>query len=259
MSPQPRWYEHVPTATGVVACDGDQHRLVWQRGKVKLADHDLGGERAMLVLGGEPCACLRALRLWGDQFGMPPEVFGRMQSWLGPEAALAPAELHLPRTLGMLLSWERAWKAQGYFTKQGKLIERELTGIAVPVLRAHVNAARDEHRCRSVRPVELTVVPAGRPLRLEGRMDRISATVQATLSTDWAVDVWARGIAVVDRAFVLAVTGEAAGGGAEVLAARWIAEGSGARPVIGPALLAPDPEGGWSISWAPSEGGPAGG
>ena len=51
MPPADRWYQHVPAATAVIPCEGEQHRVTWRWGKFKLDDHDLGSERAMLVLG----------------------------------------------------------------------------------------------------------------------------------------------------------------------------------------------------------------
>ena len=83
MAPPHRWYQHVPAATAVITCEGESHRLTWRWGKVKLDDHDLGSERAMLVLGGEPCPCLRALGLWANLFDMRPDQLGQMRQHAG--------------------------------------------------------------------------------------------------------------------------------------------------------------------------------
>lgn len=263
MSPQPHWAEHVPPATGTIPCGGEEHRLTWARGKLKLEDHELGNERAMLVLGGEPCACLRALRLWADQFGMPPEVFGQMQSWIGDDGALAPAEFHVHRLLGMLLNWERAWKAGRYLTKHGKLIERELRPLALPVLKAHLNAAKTAFGSRVIRAATVEVVPAGRRQELRGQMDRISVRAEATLSTDWVLDVWARGMATIDDTFVLGVLGVLGShdpgepsqpASLEVAAVRWVADGGTATPAPGVARLDPDGDGGWALTWLQEPG-----
>jgi hypothetical protein len=202
-----RWYQHVPPATALVPCEGAQHRLTWRWGKLKLEDHDLGSERAMLVLGGEPCACLRALRLWGAQFGMAPEQFTQMQRWLGADAALAPKEFEVPRQVGMALSWERSWKSAVYLDKHGKLIERQLRDLALPAVRSHLIAEKQRFGARTVRRIELHAVPAGRPLALHGQMDSVAVSATVTLSSDWLVHVWSRGMGVVDGAFVLEVLG----------------------------------------------------
>ena len=249
MSGPDRWYHHVPPATGVIPCDGAQHRVTWRWGKVKLEDHDLGSERAMLVLGGEPAACLRALGLWGSQFGMPPDHFARMDKWLGADAALAPKELALPREVGMTLSWERSWKLSAYRDKHGKVLERQLRDRALPLLRAHLTQAKQEFGCRIVRSVELRHVPAGRePPSLFGTMDSVSVSARVTLSSDWIVRVWARGLGAVDGAFVLDVTGPGSEpGSAAVQAVRWARTRAG---VAEPARVAADAvpsEGGWRL------------
>jgi hypothetical protein len=247
-----RWYQHVAPATALVPCEGEQHRLTWRWGKLKLEDHDLGAERAMLVLGGEPCACLRALRLWGDQFGMAPEQFAQMHRWLGADAALAPKEFELQRQVGMALSWERSWKQSVYFDKHGKLIERQLRELALPVVRAHLTIEKQRFGARTVRRIELRVVPAGRPLALHGQMDSVAVSASVTLSTDWLVHVWSRGMGVVDGAFVLDVLGPGREpGGTRVRAVRWRPherEPGVAEPSVVTAEAVPAASGGWRLA-----------
>jgi hypothetical protein len=223
MAAKDRWYQHVPPATAVVPCEGEEHHVTWRWGKLKLEDHDLGAERAMLTLGGEPAPCLRALQLWADQFGMRPEQFAQLRGRAGADAVLLPKELDVPREVGMTISLERAWKASRYFDQQGILIERRLKELVLPALRAHLNAEKQRIGSRIIRGAALRHVPAGQPLGMEGRMDSVSVSATVTVSSAWVVDVWARGIAVVDGAFVLAVLGPAAGGGgaAKVKAVRW--------------------------------------
>lgn len=249
MTAPDRWYHHIPPATGVIPCEGSQHRVTWRWGKFKVEDHDLGSERAMLVLGGEPCACLRALGLWGSQFAMPPDHFARMDRWLGADAALAPKELAVPREVGMTLSWERSWKRALYRDKHGKLLERQLRDRALPVLRAHLTEAKQAFGCRVVRTVELRHVPAGHaPPTLSGRMDSVSVSARVTLSSNWIVRVWSRGLGVVDGAFVLDVTGRGSQpGSATVQAVRWIpVQGGAAEPRAVAAEAVPTGEG-WRL------------
>jgi hypothetical protein len=240
----PRWYDHVEAATGLVPCEGQQHRLTWRRGKLKLEDHDLSGERALLVLGGQPCPCLQALRLWEDQFGLPPEQFEQLHSWLGAAAAaLAPRELDRPRDLSMILSWERSWRKHAYMSKHGKIIERAVRERALPALKAHLQAEKQRIGTRVIRSADVKVVPAGRPLNLTGTMDRVSGSAEALLSSTWVLDVWARGIAVVDGAFVLEVVGDE-----QVTAVRWHpGPGGVATPQPAPARLRPG-DGGWHLA-----------
>jgi hypothetical protein len=247
MAAPDRWYQHVPPVTALIPCQGAEHRITWRWGKLKLEDHDLGSERAMLVLGGQPCACLRALDLWGSQFGMPPEHFAQMERWLGAEAALAPKELALPREVGVALSWERSWRRTVWRDKHGKLLERQVKDKAVPFIRAHLTAEKQRFGSRVVRGVELRHVAAGQaPATINGRMDSISVSASVTLSSDWIVHVWARGLAVVDGAFILEVLGPGSRTGTtRVRAVRWREQKPG---VAEPEAVATDVErvdGGW--------------
>ena len=248
MAPSHRWYQHVPAATAIIPCEGEQHRVTWRWGKVKLEDHDLGSERAMLVLGGEACACLRALGLWESQFTMPPEHYLRMDRWLGEDASLAPAEFARAREAGMTLSWERAWKRNLYMDKHGPLLERQLKEKAVPAIRAHLSREKQRFGTRSIRGVELRHVRAGQMVGLRGRMDSVSVSVHAALSSDWIVHVWSAGLAAVDGAFVLGVTGQGSRPGAlAVQAVRWRQTQPGvAEAVTAPAEAVPF-QGGWRI------------
>lgn len=201
------WYQHVPPVSAVIPCEGDEHRVTWRWGKFKVEDHDLGSERAMLVLGGEPCECLQALQLWGDQFGMRPEQFEEMRRRVGAWAVLLPKALDAPREVGMVLSLERAWRKSRYLDMQGRLLEKQVRDKAMPALRAHLTAAKHEFGARSIRGVQVKHVAAGQPVRIEGRMDSVSASATVSLSSDWIVHVWGRGIAVVDGALVVEAEG----------------------------------------------------
>ncbi|MGH9278339.1 MAG: hypothetical protein ACRD12_09590 [Acidimicrobiales bacterium] len=217
-----RWYQHVPAVTAVVPCEGEEHHVTWRWGKYKLDDHDIGSERAMLTLGGDPPACVRALGLWANLFGMNPEYYGEMRRRMGAEAVLLPKEFDVPREVGMALSVERAWKKSLYFDRQGQLLERQLKDLATPVVRAHLNAEKQRIGSRVIRGVKINLVPAGRALSIRGRMDSVSVTADVTLSSAWVVHVWARGIGVVDGALVMTVQGPGSTPGAvAVKAARW--------------------------------------
>jgi hypothetical protein len=247
--PPDRWYQHVPAASATVPCEGQHHTVTWRWGKFKLEDHDLGAERAMLVLGGEPCACLRALRLWGDQFGMAPEQFVQMHRWLGADAPLAPKEFEVPRQVGIALSWERSWKQSVYLDKHGKLIERQLRELALPVVRAHLTAEKQRFGSRMVRRVELQMVAAGQPVGMHGQMDSVSVSATVTLSSDWIVHVWSRGMGVVDGAFVLEVLGRgAAPRSTSVRAVRWRAR-QGHPGVAEPEVVTADVVGDAATGW----------
>lgn len=245
-----RWYQHVPAATARIPCEGEEHRLTWRWGKLKLEDHDLGSERAMLVLGGEPGACLRALSLWERQFVMPAEHFLQMQRWLGADAALAPMEFEVPREAGVALAWERAWKRGLYMDQHGPLLERLLKDKVVPALRAHLADEKQRFGTRSIRTVEVRHVPAGRPVGLRGRMDSVSVSVSAVLTSDWVVRVWAAGLASVPGAFVLESAGhESRPGALAVRAVRWKPQQPGVEEAVTETADAVPTGDGWRLEW----------
>jgi len=230
-------------------CEGEQHRVSWQRGKFVLHDHDLSSERAMLVLGGEPSPCLKALRMWRDQFGMPPEIFLQMHTWLGEAAALAPREMDLPRQLGMTLSWARSWRHWRYLDKHGRLLQDRGVELALPLFREHLLIERQRFGSRVISSAKVQIVPDTDVVGVTGRMDRVRVAAEVTLHPSWLVDVWPRGFAVVDGAFVTDVVTDARERPL-VRAARWDDREVGMRkPVVVPARLERDAEGEWGLTW----------
>ena len=202
---RPRWYHHVGAVSATVPCEGEQHRVTWRRGKFVIEDHDLSAERAMLVLGGEPCACLHALRLWRDQFGMPPELFSRMHTWMGDDAVLAPREMALPRELGMTLSWARDWRRASYLDKHGRLLQEQAKERALAPFRQHLTIEKQRFGSRVISGARVEIVPDHEPATVTGRMDKVALRATATLHPWWLVEVWPLGIAVVDGAFVVEI------------------------------------------------------
>ena len=246
---RPRWYHHIPPVTGLVPCEGEHHRVTWQRGKLVLENHDLGAERALLVLGSQPSACLRALRLWRDQFGLPPEQFARMQSWLGANAVLAPDELALPRLLGMTLSWDRAWRRSSHLEKHGRLIEEQLRERAMVPFRQHLTAEKQSFGCRMISSAQVQVVPSIDAAGVTGRMTKVSVTAVARLHASWLVEVWPRDLAVVDGAFVVEIDEDSLDE-PRVRAARWEDQPDGTRaPVLAAARARRGPDGRWGLRW----------
>jgi hypothetical protein len=59
-----RWYEGLADVTAELPCGGQPHRIVWRRGKLVLADHDLLAERTLMALGSEPPLCVEVLDAW---------------------------------------------------------------------------------------------------------------------------------------------------------------------------------------------------
>ncbi len=56
-----------PRAETTIACSGAEHRLRWEHGELHALDHgDPDAERALVALGGEPCACVELLDAWAQ-------------------------------------------------------------------------------------------------------------------------------------------------------------------------------------------------
>ena len=235
----------------MVSCSGEQHRVTWRRGKVVLEDHDLGAEEAMLAFGGRPCACLEVLHRWRDMrsWAMSVGLFQQMQARLGPANLPVPQELLPVQELTLLLTWERSWRRWGRSSDYERLVGEELRKRALGPLREHLAVWRQRAGARLVSPPQVRVLRPGQRPRLLGSIDRVRATATAVLGVPWVLRVWARGIAVVDDAFVLEVTEEpeetyGETSGARVLAARWQAQPSGVwAPVAGPARVRGQGEG----------------
>jgi len=242
----------VDAVSATVPCEGEDHRVTWRRGKFVLEDHDLSAERAMLVLGGEPCACLHAMRLWRDQFRMPPELFSRMHTWMGDDAVLAPREMALPRELGMTLSWARDWRRASYIDKHGPLLQEQAKERALAPFRQHLTFEKQRFGSRVMSGAKVEIVPDHEPTTVTGRMDKVAVRAVATLHPRWLVDVWPLGIGVVDGAFVLEMV-EHDWLRPLVRAVRWEDRpGTTRAPVVALARLEAETEadGGWHLTWA---------
>ena len=247
---RPRWYDHLPEVAATVDCEGSQHRVGWRRGKLVLEAHDLAAERTMEVLGGEPCVCMRVLRLWREQFGMPPELFSRLEAWLGPEAYLAPPEFAVVRRLAMVQGWERQWRRTLHQSrKHEQLLAAELKTRATPPFRQHLTAWKERAGARVVGAAVVKLVRTDHAPAIEGRLDAVSVRATASLPPQWMTDVLVKGVAVVGDAFVLAVTGAPSRRELRVRAVRWEPGAGGVRsPVDAPATLSYRGTS-WQLAW----------
>lgn len=252
MARKGRWYDAIPEASATVDCGGAPHRVTWRRGKLVLEAHDLTSERTMLVFGGELCQCMRVLEMWIEQFRMPPDLFLSMPNWIGENAFLVPEELALPRRLAMVLSWERAWRFESWLdSKQATLLAAELKDKALAPLRQHANAWKATTGARVVAGCQVTMVPSKQTPTVTGSTDRVALRATAQLNPRWVVDVWPKGIAVVDDAFVVEIEEQVAVDDLRVTAVRWELTGAGTwAPVAAPARLQKAaPEGSWRLEW----------
>lgn len=253
MARKPRWYDPLPEASTAVKCGGEQHRVTWHRGKLVLENHDLTAERTMLVFGGELCECMRVLEMWVEQFRMPPDLFVQLRSWLGPNADLAPLEFDLHRRLGMIMSWDRAWRATFHFrVKQAQMLDIELKDKALAQLRQHLNAWKPTTGARVVSGCQVVLVPATEEPMVDGQSDGVAMKAVARLHARWVIDIWARGIALVDGAFLVELAEVRSVDDLEVFATRWEQTSPGKWSAMRrQARVWRDPGsgGGWRLGW----------
>lgn len=259
MPRKPRWYDALPEATVTVTCGGEDHQVTWRRGKLVLEAHDLSAERGMLAFGGELCPCMRVLEMWVEQFRMPPELFVQLRKWLGPNADLAPLEFELQRRLGMILGWERSWRRASYVNhQQERLLSAELKDKALPPLRQHLNAWKPRTGARVISGCQVAVVPTKAPATVDGTTDGVAMKAVARLHGRWLVDVWPRGIATVDDAFVVGVVDAASDDDVSVRAVRWEPTTAGKWATVEhPARARRDAGGTWHLTWEEGAARPA--
>ncbi len=209
-----------------------------------------------MAFGGEMCPCMRVLEVWVEQFRMPPDLFGQMHNWLGDQAFLLPTEMALPRKMGFVRTWERAWRFESYLpTKQAHLLTDELKDKALPALRQHLNACKAKTGARVVAGCKVVLVPSNEPPTVEGTTDRVAMRATAKLHGTWVVDVWPHGIAAVDDAFVVDLRKARTLDDLEVVAVRWEPNAAGTwSTVAAPARVRRDADssGEWRLTWEPA-------
>jgi len=150
----------------------------------------------------------------------------------------------------MILTWARAWKRESFLqSKQAELLTAELKEKALAPLRQHVNAWKPKTGARVVSGCQVALMAPNRPAGVEGTTDRVALRATARLQPRWLVDIWPRGIAVVDDAFVIELEEQVTLDDLRVIAVRWEPNGPGTWGTVGaPARLRRD-DTGWHLTW----------
>ena len=182
------WQRGAPVVRSPVACEGVEHVVVWRRGALALAHHDLAAEEALAALGGQPPPCLAVVRAWRAGLvdaAPPPQVFFSAGHKGGAPVAhvvhrggepVLPEALRRTRQLTLLLGRSLSWTMRG------------------------------EGGARAYAPLASLRIP-GRDLAVVGGADGPSLGLLhgqhlLTLPVRWLTHVWARGIEVADGCFV---------------------------------------------------------
>jgi hypothetical protein len=240
VAPVSRWHEGLGDAVVEVDCQGELHHIRWHRGRLRLEDHpDVAAEEVMVVLSGgaDRPACLQWLELWrlavrdggfltewARREEPDPGRRGRHQVALlrlrreGVQDLLPDLEIRRAERMGRVLAHfppelvERAALAAAQrLLRQPTLAEDDLApwldhAVRVRARSAFVRSlAAWRHRARPAALVPFTCrVGGGAPPRVLGRLDGRASWCEVTVDPDWLLEVWARGLAVVDGALVLA-------------------------------------------------------
>jgi hypothetical protein len=253
-----RWCLHVRPATATVDCNGEPHRVTWRRGKLILEDHDLAAERAILAFGGRHFPCLNVLTRWRGlhSWAMSSQLLRQMEARLQPGTTVMQPELAPLHELGLLLTWERRWRRERYFSEHGRLLAEQFRRRALAPFREHLTFWKQQTGARLLSTVKIDVLRPEQSPAVRGSINRVKVTATAAVNVRWVLDVWARGLAVVDKAFVLGVIPQGGPGGRlEVRAVRWREEVPGTwMPVTSPAQVSFDPIGTPHLGWEHSVG-----
>lgn len=250
------WFRGLRPVTLDVECNGLSHHIVWQRGKIVVADHDVESELALTALGADPVPCMEFLFAWQDAMREPgmlrrlmgaPWLSGR-KSWTISISvpAVPPGALVAHQFRARILEMQRRNALQELDGPMRKrLIASILAGLgrggawmssvewwsddlieenASPPLVRSVH-----HWLAPGSAARVTVFPtievAGwgeEPVLLGQTSSSSLIEVAARLPASWLLDVWCRELEVVDGAFVLKVIDcDEDGNWFDVLATRW--------------------------------------
>ena len=207
--------------------------------------HMLASHRRMVASGSSRRAVVQSGQI-------PKEVLDRMRTEMAAEhrrslLSALPEDLRMRLGLAAIV---RAGRRQGdrlWFASRSGDLQTALTARVSPAVEASMRAWRGRLARHHTVTVESWIAAPGEAANVCGLMDDLGGWAAACLPIRWLVEVWARGVAVVDGCFVL----EVHGGGEQlaVTAARWERRlPTGSTPVVEPAVLH-RVDGGWRLRW----------
>ena len=184
---------------------------------------------------------------------IPKEILDRMRTQMAAEnrrslLSALPEDLRMRLGLAAIVRAQRHQGDRFWFASRSGDIQTALTTRVAPAIEASMRAWRGRRARHHLVTVESWIAAPGEVANVCGLMDDAGGWAAASIPIRWLVDVWARGIAVVEGCFVLEVvsdTGEHLG----VTAARWERRlPTGSTPVVEPAVLH-RVDGGWRLRW----------
>lgn len=188
--------------------------------------------------------------------GVPQEVLDRLRAqqaavWRRALLSALPQELRDRLGLAAIVRAQRHQADRNWTASRTEDLQTALAGRAVPAVEGCMRAWRGRlHRGHRV-TVECWLIRHDETPSVYGLVDDSGGWAAVSLPLGWLVQVWARGLALVDGCLVLELRDSwNPFGPLPVIAARWertIPDGS--TPVIEPALLVRTADGGWRLRW----------
>ena len=282
------WWHGIPSVTVTIECGEATHRLTWQRGELVVEDHDTTAERALAAMGGTLPDCIAVLDAWlqagadpylvsvwdGQPISavMPTGPTGTFTPFIVPSRRSVattdwlelqqrrsllrkvPAELYDRLALGVVAALCAGQRHAGLGgLRQWSPIDLgpPVSARAIPLLHKSVASWRGPADSWTAPVVQCHIADPDEGASVDGLVERRGGWVEAALGPGWLVEVWGRGVALVDGCFVLAATaGAGEEGPVDAVAVRWerIAAG-GLEPITGSATLTPGAKG-WRLHWS---------
>lgn len=184
---------------------------------------------------------------------IPREILDRMRTQMAVEnrrslLSALPEELRMRLGLSAIVRAQRRQGDRFWFASRSGDIQTALTARVAPAIEASMRTWRGRLAGHHLVTVESWIAAPGEVANVCGLMDDAGGWAAASMPIRWLVDVWARGIAVVDGCFVLEVVGDH-GGQLGVTAVRWERRSpTGSTPVAEPAVVH-RVDGGWRLRW----------
>jgi hypothetical protein len=252
------WYDQVPDASLVVDCEGGRHVVRWSAGGLVLDAHpDVAAERVLVALGGVRPACLAMADLWEAAVAdggflwewAADEVSPARRAWLhtalerlrneGVQEFLHRLPIGRAERMGRVLAvlppalvdraaMAVAWRLEA--EPDPSLDEPLAEAVGRRLRRAFVASVGGLGGVQTAALVPFRYrVERGSPApAVTGRLAGRSSSVVVTVGASWLAHVWARQVAVVGGAMVLAADEDVDGLATVVL--EWCPAAGGLEP-----------------------------
>lgn len=258
------WFVGYPSVVVALHCTGSIHHVIWRSGKLVVEHDDVAGELGLAAMGGEPPPCVRLLLGWRKLHnGFDPNLLAGLEEALlawplppstthatyrspsGPE--LLPVPLRSRATLAMVLRAQRLWNREGLSDSQRHHFEQCLaSSLSEAVGRSLVPV-------RPYRPhiellVSCAVAEADEPPSVQFHFANQRGHLHCRAPLSWLVDVWAKGLAVVDDTVVFSAERCQSGRCLSVNVLEWGLRGFyGIKPIWSAAWACQDRRGRWRL------------